>query len=116
MVKGIEIFCKNINEYICVQGGETLGEIFARIADRVGMTPICAKVNNKTEDLGYPVFSPKQVEYLDCTSPSGERVYVRSLCMIMSKAVRDLFPTQRLRIEHSVSGGYYTQLIGNDNA
>ena len=116
MVKGIEIFCKNINEYICVQGGETLGEIFARIADRVGMTPICAKVNNKTEDLGYPVFAPKQVEYLDCTSPSGERVYVRSLCMIMSKAVRDLFPTQRLRIEHSVSGGYYTQLIGNDNA
>lgn len=31
--------------------------------------------------------------------------------MIMSKAVRDLFPTLRLRIEHSVSGGYYTQLI-----
>ncbi|MEE0907061.1 MAG: nucleoside kinase, partial [Muribaculaceae bacterium] len=111
MVKGIEIFCKNINEYLCVQGGETLSEIFSRIADRVGIKPICAKVNNKTEDLGYPVFAPKQVEYLDCTSPSGERVYVRSLCMIMSKAVRDLFPTLRLRIEHSVSGGYYTQLI-----
>ena len=111
MVKGIEIFCKNINEYLCVQGGETLGEIFSRIADRVGIKPICAKVNNKTEDLGYPVFAPKQVEYLDCTSPSGERVYVRSLCMIMSKAVRDLFPTLRLRIEHSVSGGYYAQLI-----
>ena len=98
MVKGIEIFCKNINEYLCVQGGETLSDIFSRIADRVGIKPICAKVNNKTEDLGYPVFAPKQVEYLDCTSPSGERVYVRSLCMIMSKAVRDLFPTLRLRI------------------
>ena len=116
MVKGIEIFCKNTGEYICVQGGETLGEIFSRIAPGIGITPICAKVNNKTEDLGYPVFSPKQVEYLDCTSPSGERVYVRSLCMIMSKAVRDLFPTLRLRIEHSVAGGYYALLIGADGA
>ena len=116
MVKGIEIFCKNTGEYVCVQGGETLGEIFSRIADRVGISPICARVNNKTEDLGYPVFSPKQVEYLDCTSPSGERVYVRSLCMILSKAVRDLFPTLRLRIEHSVAGGYYTMLIGADGA
>ncbi|MDD6778543.1 MAG: nucleoside kinase [Bacteroidales bacterium] len=114
MVKGIEIFCKNTGEYVCVQGGETLGEIFSRIAPGIGITPICAKVNNKTEDLGYPVFSPKQVEYLDCTSPSGERVYVRSLCMIMSKAVRDLFPTLRLRIEHSVAGGYYALLIGAD--
>ncbi len=116
MVKGIEIFCKNTGEYVCVQGGETLGEIFSRIAPGIGITPICAKVNNKTEDLGYPVFSPKQVEYLDCTSPSGERVYVRSLCMIMSKAVRDLFPTLRLRIEHSVAGGYYALLIGADGA
>lgn len=116
MVKGIEIFCKNTGEYVCVQGGETLGEIFSRIAPGIGITPICAKVNNKTEDLGYPVFSPKQVEYLDCTSPSGERVYVRSLCMILSKAVRDLFPTLRLRIEHSVAGGYYALLIGADGA
>ena len=116
MVKGIEIFCKNTGEYVCVQGGETLGEIFSRIAPGIGITPICAKVNNKTEDLGYPVFSPKQVEYLDCTSPSGERVYVRSLCMILSKAVRDLFPTLRLRIEHSVAGGYYALLIGSDGA
>ena len=111
MVKSIEIFCKNTGEYVAVAGGETLSEIYERLSDRIGLRPICAKVNNKTEDMGYPVFSPKQVEFLDCSSPSGERVYVRSLCMIMYKAVCDLYPGKRLRIEHSVSGGYYTQLI-----
>ena len=40
MVKGIEIFCKNTGEYVCVQGGETLGEIFSRIAPGMGITPI----------------------------------------------------------------------------
>ena len=111
MVKSIEIFCKNTGEYVAVAGGETLSEIYERLSDRIGLRPICAKVNNKTEDMGYPVFSPKQVEFLDCSSPSGARVYVRSLCMIMYKAVCDLYPGKRLRIEHSVSGGYYTQLI-----
>ena len=111
MVKSIEIFCKNTGEYVAVAGGQTPREIYERLSARRGLRPTCAKVNNKTEDMGYPVFSPKQVEFLDCSSPSGERVYVRSLCMIMYKAVCDLYPGKRLRIEHSVSGGYYTQLI-----
>ena len=115
MVKSIEIFCKNTDEYVPVAGGETLGEIYERLSDKIGIKPICAKVNNKTEDLGYPVFSPKQVEFLDCSSPSGQRVYVRSLCMIMYKAVCDLYPGRRLRIEHSVSNGYYVQLIDADS-
>ena len=90
MVKSIEIFCKNTGEYVAVAGGETLSEIYERLSDRIGLRPICAKVNNKTEDMGYPVFSPKHVEFLECCSPSGERVYVRSLCMIMYMAVCDL--------------------------
>lgn len=60
MVKGIEIFCKNINEYLCVQGGETLSEIFSRIADRVGIKPICAKVNNKTETWAIQCLRPSK--------------------------------------------------------
>lgn len=114
MVNSISIFCNNLNEYVSINGGERLGEIFKRVSDRVKMKPICARVNNKTEGLSYPVFSPKQVEFLDQTSPSGDRVYVRSLCMIMYKAVRDIFPNKRLRIEHSVSNGYFVKLIDVD--
>ena len=107
MQQTIQVFCKNTGEYIGVQGGTTLLEIYAQIKDRIGIKPICAHVNNKTERLTYPVFMPKLIEFLDEKSPSGQRMYVRSLCMVLSKAVHDLFPGSRLRIEHSISKGYY---------
>ena len=111
MNKEMKIYCTNIKEYIKFQGGETLSEIFERLKDRIAINPICARVNNKTENLGFPVFSPKQVEFLDASAPSGRRVYVHSLCMVLYKAVHDTFPGIRLRIEHSISNGYYALFI-----
>ncbi len=113
MSNNLKIFCKNLGEYIPVNGGETLSEIYNRIGARIGITPICARVNNKTEDMQYPVFAPKQVEFLSRDSASGERVYIRSLCMMLYKAVTDCFPGTRLRIEHSISRGYYCRLLSD---
>ncbi|MEG0012032.1 MAG: nucleoside kinase, partial [Muribaculaceae bacterium] len=80
---------------------------------KIHIVPICARVNNKTEDLQYPVFSPKHVEFLERDTPSGSRVYIRSLCMIMYKAIVNLYPDMRLRVEHSISRGYYCRLFSN---
>lgn len=107
----LKIFCTDTGSYVDVKGGETLAEIFARLDPKPRFTPICARVNNKTEWLGFPVFHPKQVTFLSSTTPSGERVYVRSLCMLLYKALHDCFPGTRLRIEHSVSRGYYCRLF-----
>ena len=112
MGKKMNIFCKNTNSYISFTGGETLHEIFNRLKEQINLTPICARVNNKTEDMNYPVFGPKQVEFLSRESGSGQRVYTRSLCMILYKAVCDVLPGVRLRIEHSVSKGHYCLLEG----
>ena len=112
MGKKMNIFCKNTNSYISFTGGETLQEIFNRLKEQINLTPICARVNNKTEDMNYPVFGPKQVEFLSRESGSGQRVYTRSLCMILYKAVCDVLPGVRLRIEHSVSKGHYCLLEG----
>lgn len=107
----LKIYCKNIGEYIPINGGETLLELAERLAPRLnGLKPICAAVNNKTEPLQYQVFGPKQVEFLDRRSRSGERVYVRSLCMMLYHAVKKELPGMRLRIEHSIAGGYYCRL------
>ncbi len=108
----MNIFCKNINCYVSFKGGETLATIFDRLKEQINITPICARVNNKTEDLNYPVFGPKQVEFLSKESGSGQRVYIRSLCMILYKAVCDILPGVRLRIEHSIARGYYCRLEG----
>ncbi len=108
----LKIYCKNLSRYVDFTGGESLSDIFARLAGEIGFTTICARVNNKTENLDFPVFAPKQVEYLPATSPSGTRVYVRTLCMMLYKAVNDLLPGATIRFEHSISRGYYCRLSG----
>ncbi len=112
MSSQLKIYCKNLGEYVDFTGGESLSDVYSRIAPRLGFTPICARVNNKTENLSYPLFAPKMVEYLSLEAPSGRRVYVRSLCMLLSKAVQDCYPGARLVIEHSLSKGYYCRIFG----
>lgn len=107
----IKIFCKNTASYMDVDGGESLFEVARRLGDELPFQPICARVNNKTEDLAFPVFAPKQVEFLDARSATGRRVYVRSMCMMLYKAVRTQAPGLCLRIEHSISKGYFCRLV-----
>ncbi len=110
MSEQMKIYCVNLERYIDIQGGEKLADIARTLG--LPFEPICARVNNKTESLLYQVFAPKQVEFLDKTSPSGSRTYVRSLCMVLYRAVSRLFPGVRLRIEHAISRGWYGRLSG----
>lgn len=110
MTNTLKIYCVNISEYVEVAGGETLGELAARLRPRLGFEPISARVNNKNEALAFPLYQPKMVEFLPVTSPSGHRSYVRSLCMVLYRAVSRLLPAARLSIEHSMSRGYFCTL------
>lgn len=110
MTETLKIFCCNLKAYIEMQGGETLQEVATRLADRLPFTPICARVNNKTESLAYPVYTPKMVEFLPANSGSGHRVYVRSLCMMLYCALQRCYPGAKLKIEHSISRGWYVRL------
>ncbi len=114
MTDQLKIYCTNLNRYIDITGGETLASIAARLAPELQQDTICAHVNNRTEDLSYPVYAPKKVEFLDRSTPSGLRVYVRSLCMMLYKAITRLFPSKRLRMEHSISRGLYCRLLDTD--
>lgn len=108
-----EIYCANIGEYIKVNGGESLLDVRKRIGDRLGFEPICARVNNKNEGLHYRIYMPKLVEFLDVDTPSGNRVYIRSLCMMLYRAVQTLFPGTVLKIEHAISRGWFCRLGSN---
>lgn len=114
MSDSLKIYCKNIGSYLQITGGQTLLDVYKLIADKMGFKPICARVNNKTADLGYPIFAPKHIEFLDPQSSSSVRVYTRSLCMILYKAISKLYPGTRLRIEHSISNGYFCTLNGGE--
>ncbi|MDE6495583.1 MAG: nucleoside kinase [Duncaniella sp.] len=108
----LKVYCQNIGEYVPFTGGMTLADIYEGLRDRIPFAPICARVNNKTEDMNYPVFAPKMVEFLPVEHPAGLRCYIRSLCMVLYKAVTDLMPGARLVMEHAVSRGYYFRIFG----
>lgn len=110
----LKIFCENTREYVEIQGGETLRELARKIGrERLGLAfpEICALVNNKNEPLQYQVFAPKMVRFIDRQSASGFRVYTRSLCMMLYRAVREVLPGALLRIVHSISNGWYCRLF-----
>lgn len=108
----LKIYCVNLGREVEARGGETLYDLLQRIRDEIPFIPICARVNNKTESLHYPLYGPKRVEYIDSTTQSGQRVYVRSMCMMLYRAVYAVAPGARLRIMHSISKGYYCKLEG----
>ncbi len=107
----MKIYCLNIKEYINVPGGITLAQIASILGDRLPFRPVCATVNNKAEALSFPLYAPKQIEFVDAASPLGRRAVVRSLCMMLYRAVSTTLPGLSLRIEHSVSHGYYCRLF-----
>lgn len=111
----LKVYCGNLGRYIDIKGGETLSDIYGKVRDEIGFDPICARVNNKTEDMSFPVFSPKYVEFLRAGSASGTRVCVRSLCMLLYVAVYRTMPEAVLRIEHSICRGYYCRLLDKES-
>ncbi|MCM1163001.1 MAG: nucleoside kinase [Muribaculaceae bacterium] len=110
----MDIFITNIGESVKARGGETLKDLLRKIDGRLPFVPVCARVNNKDEDLSYPIFAPKQVEFLPVTRAEGLRCYVRSLCMVLYRAVTHLWPAARLRLRNAVSRGYYCTVAGVD--
>ena len=116
MASKIKIYCKNLEEYVEISGGESMLEVSRRLKSRLGFDPICVTVNNKVRTLRFEVFAPVQVEFFDASSRLGDRVYILSLCMLLYKAVHDLYPDRVLRMEHSVANGTYCRLYGGDDA
>ena len=108
------IYCTNTASQIEAEGGERLLDIYKRLDIPSAYPAVTARVNHKSESLDYRVYNPCDVEFVDITDPSGMRAYVRSLCFVLYKAITELHPGSRLRIEHSISHGNYCVLKNGD--
>lgn len=106
----IQIYCKNTNSTKSFPEGSSLLTIYTGFNLQMPYGPVSAKVNNKVESLDFRVYYNKDVEFLDITSASGMRTYVRSLCFVLVKAVEELYPEGSISLEHPVSKGYYCNL------
>ena len=110
MEEKITIFCKNTGSYHEIPRGISLIQLKDLLGLQLKYPIIAAHVNYKVENLDFLLYKPKDIEFLDASSPSGMRAYVRTLGMVLACAVNELYPEMDLRVEHPISKGYYCTL------
>ena len=81
-------------------------------AEEIGFDcPMLAKVNNKLRELHFEVDPEKDdIEFLGISNPDGYRTYSRTLKFIFIKACNELYPNQKVEIEHTLCGGLYCEI------
>ena len=109
-MKTIKVNCLNNSQAYDVPMGCSLEEAYQQIGLSMPYQPISAHVNNKVEGMHYRMYTPKNIEFLDITSPSGQRAYTRTLFFILCKATHDLYSQCKVAIDIPVSNGYYVDL------
>ena len=112
----VKIFCVNTQTSKTFTEGTTLMEMLPAFAEEFE-TPypiLAAKVNNVCQGLKYRAFNSRQVEFIDYTTYTGRSVYCSSLCFLLCKAARDVFPESKISLRRPISKGYYCALEKND--
>ena len=113
----VQVRCKNNGITKSFPEGTSLLDVWQEYADELHFDypVVSAKVNNVSQGLKYRVYNNRDVEFIDVRDGSGRRVYARSLCFVLYKAVSDVFPGSRLFVEHPLSRGYYCNFRKKEN-
>lgn len=106
----ITVYCKNTKTSKQYDMGTTAAEVLADQDIENKEDIIAALINNKCQTLSYALFHPKDIEFIDMKNYSGRKMYIMTICMILAKAVHDLYPEAVLRIEHPIADGYYCNI------
>ena len=104
----VRIYCENTGSSFMVKHGTSLKEISV---EATGDLPILAAlVDNTLRSLNYKVSNPHNVRFIDYSHPDGRRTYIRSLCFVLQKVVREMFPDKVLAIDYSLPSGLYCEI------
>ena len=106
----IQIVCTNTGHKELVNKGITILELAKKYEQELGFKPINCRMNNNTVGLTEKITKSCELFFVGLNEESGQRTYFRTLSFILSKAVREIIPTSRLRVEHSLSNGYYCSI------
>ncbi len=111
-MKSVEIYCKNTGTTKEYPLGTSLLEISNDLNIKTENRVCGAIVNNQVRELSFCLVKPKQIEFFDITHPDGNRLYIRSLIFVFSAAMKEVFPEVGIRIQNSISSGYFFELNG----
>ena len=121
-----KIWCVNDGKRHNVVPGTPLSDIaqkwYPKIKDpKTGKSyqVLAALVDNKLKELSFRMYSPHNIEFLSYNEADGRRCYIRSLCFVLQKVVREMYPDKILVIDHSLPSGLYCEIregkVGEDN-
>ena len=111
----VNIYCVNTKTTKAFPEGTTLMEMLPEFEFEKPYPILCAKVNNVSQGLKYKAYNSRQVEFLDYTSYVGRSVYCNSLCFLLCKAAKDVFPDCRVVLRRPISKGYYCNITKGDS-
>ena len=112
----VNIYCDNAQTSRSFPSGTALLDMLQDFEFDRPYPILAAKVNNVCQGLKYRAFNSRRVEFLDYTSYAGRSVYCNSLCFLMCKAAKDIFPSCRIVIRRPISKGYYCSVDKGDGS
>ena len=106
----INVYCENLKQSFECQPGTTLTSLLRQIDLRLEWPVLAALVDNQLKELGFQIYIPHTIKFIDYSHPDGHRTYVRSLNFVLQKAVADLYPQYSLMIDYNLQNGMYGEL------
>ena len=89
----------------------TLLEIYKEHQTEFKYPIILARVNNRLNELSSKIKEDSIVEFIDLTSPEGNRAHVNGLVFMLLYAVKKLYgKTANITVQHSLDKGIYIQI------
>ena len=104
----IRIFCENDSLHHEFPLGTSLQEMAAVICPDRAI--LAALVDNQLKELRHSIIAPHIVNFIGYDHAEGRRTYIRSLCFVLQKAVRELYPENILVIDYSLPSGLYCEI------
>ena len=90
--------------------GISLAEIAAEMKVLHPSPIVAATVDYVVKDLTYNLDKACKVSFLDLSTPTGNRIYQKSLAFVMIAAAAELFPGKQVTVEHSLGKGLYCEM------
>ena len=115
-MEDIRIYCENTSSYVKVEMGTTLADLSRQVCpaltvgSRKEVPVLAALVDNKLKSLDYKIINPHNVCFIGYDHPDGRRTYIRSLCFVLQKVIRELYPDKILVIDYSLPSGLYCEI------
>lgn len=87
--------------------GTTLRAVLPQRQSPGGLEYVGALANNDAVSLSYPLDVDSTVTLLTRGDPPGFQIYYRSMCFLLAKTVKELFPLARFAVQHSLGTGFF---------